>query len=270
MLTSRIGLFVSILTAYRFAISLNPCMVDRDACVPIEDFEVNCTCILTSGEPINATDDVFMFFMGHQFPFYLFKQVISVMNSFYVKMPKLFREKLNLRIPAVHDFEASLDMPETIYKNLRFEENMALFLFNSSSTTAIIRMLINESYIRTGDMQQNSDKWCIEAAHPTEHVTGVYAQTADLLHIVELDGQSVVAVSSVYAEFDVPKVHQTLCNNKCQRFYWNEGILCRQKCTQGLRYDQVAVTGSVKRDFVNFVRASAVQNFRAKYWKYIH
>uniref|UniRef100_A0A183GUW9 VASt domain-containing protein n=1 Tax=Heligmosomoides polygyrus TaxID=6339 RepID=A0A183GUW9_HELPZ len=36
-----------------------------------------------------------------------------------------------------------------------------------------------------------------------------------------------------------------------------------------LRYDQVAVTGTLKRDFVNFVRASAVQNFRAKYSKYL-
>ncbi|KAK6023073.1 hypothetical protein OSTOST_11204 [Ostertagia ostertagi] len=200
----RIGAIGLLLIAYRFTTSLNPCMVDRDACVPIEDFEVNCTCILISGEPINATDDVFMYFMGHQFPFYLFKQ-------------------LNVRIPSADDFETSLDMPETIYKNLRFEENMALFLVNASKSTAIIRMLINESYIRTRDMRENSEKWCVE---------GVYAQTVDLLHIVELGGQSVVAVSSVYAEFDVPKVHRIVCENKCGRFYWNEGILCRQKCSQ--------------------------------------
>ncbi|PIO61122.1 hypothetical protein TELCIR_17363, partial [Teladorsagia circumcincta] len=78
-------------------------------------------------------------------------------------------------------------------------------------------------YIRTSDMRENSEKWCVE---------GVYAQTVDLLHIVELGGRSVVAVSSVYAEFDVPKVHRSVCENKCGRFYWNEGILCRQKCSQ--------------------------------------
>ncbi|KAK6746123.1 hypothetical protein RB195_012312 [Necator americanus] len=64
-----------ILIAYRLVTSLNPCMIDRSACLPIEDFEVNCTCILTSKEAINDTDDVYMYFMGHQFPLYLFKQV---------------------------------------------------------------------------------------------------------------------------------------------------------------------------------------------------
>ncbi|KAK6039003.1 hypothetical protein COOONC_23492 [Cooperia oncophora] len=97
-------------------------------------------------------------------------------------------------------------------------------------------------------------------------ISGVYAQTVDLFHIIELGGRSVIAVSSVYAEFNVPKVHHTLCENKCGRYYWNEGILCRQKCSQRLRYDQVAVTGSVKRDFVNFVPRGIgrATNFRAK------
>ncbi|VDO53733.1 unnamed protein product [Haemonchus placei] len=263
-LFSQARISILLLIAYRFTSSLNPCMVDRDACLPIEDFEVNCSCILISGEPINATDEVFMYFMGHQFPFYLFSQI--------------FREKLNLRIPAAHDFETSLDMPEAIYKNLRFEENMALFLINSSRTTDIIRMLINESYIRTREMRENSDKWCTEgecavflhAEEPFNKTVGIYAQTVDLFHVVELGGRSIVAVSSVYADFEVPKVHEIVCKNKCRRFYWNEGILCRQQCSQGLRYDQVAVTGTLKRNFVNFVRAAAVQNFRAKYSKYLH
>ncbi|XGW11470.1 hypothetical protein V3C99_012729 [Haemonchus contortus] len=155
---------------------------------------------------------------------------------------------------------------------------MALFLINSSRTTDIIRMLINESYIRTRDMRENSDKWCTEGEcavflhteEPFNKTVGVYAQTVDLFHVVELGGRSIVAVSSVYADFEVPKVHEVVCKNKCRRFYWNEGILCRQQCAQGLRYDQVAVTGTLKRNFVNFVRAAAVQNFRAKYSKYLH
>ncbi|WKX93562.1 hypothetical protein Q1695_011103 [Nippostrongylus brasiliensis] len=251
MSTTVISFSLVLLIAYRSVSSLNPCMIDPSACLPLEDFEVNCTCILIHGEPINATDDVYMYFVGHQFPLYLFRQV---------KMPDTFREMLNIRIPAAHDFQSSLDMPETIYKNLNFEEDMALFLVNSTMNAEILRMLINESYIRTPELRNNSDKWCAE---------GVYAQVADLLHIIEMGGRSVIAVSTVRAEFSVPKVQRMICENKCKRFYWNEGVFCRQKCEQGLRYDQVAVVGTMKREFSNFVRASAVQNFRSKYTKYI-
>ncbi|KAL6725938.1 hypothetical protein Aduo_007958 [Ancylostoma duodenale] len=260
---------VLLLIAYRVVTSLNPCMIDRGACLPIEDFEVNCTCILTPKEPINDTDDVYMFFMGHQFPLYLFRQV---------EMPKLFRKKLDVRIPSAHDFQSSFDLPDTIYKNLRFEEKMALFLANSTAAPAILHHLINESYIRSPDLRENSDKWCAEGecaafVHreaPFNKTSGVYAHTADLLHIIEMGGRSIFAVSSVFAEFDLPKVHSLLCEHKCGRFYWNEGVLCRQKCAQGMRYDQVAVTGDVKRAFGNFVRASAIYNFRKKYFKYIN
>ncbi|VDL72479.1 unnamed protein product [Nippostrongylus brasiliensis] len=120
-----------LLITYRSVSSLNPCMIDPSACLPLEDFEVNCTCILIHGEPINATDDVYMYFVGHQFPLYLFRQ-------------------------------SSLDMPETIYKNLNFDEDMALFLVNSTMNAEILRMLINESYIRTPELRNNSDKWCAE------------------------------------------------------------------------------------------------------------
>ncbi|CAJ0597198.1 unnamed protein product [Cylicocyclus nassatus] len=224
------GLAVLWLT-HRFVLSLNPCMIDRDACVPIEDFEVNCTCILTAKEPINATDDVYMFFMGHQFPLYLFRQI---------KMPQIFRKKLDVRIPSEQDFQASFDLPDTIYKNLRFEENMALFMANSSASAAILHHLINESYIRTPDLRENSDKWCAEGecaafVHreaPFNKSSGIYAHMADLLHIIEMRGRSIFAVSSVFAEFDLPKVHSLLCGYKCAKFYWNEGVLCRQKCAQ--------------------------------------
>lgn len=193
------------------------------------------------------------------------------------RMPNLFRKMLDVRIPSAHDFQSSLEIPEAIYKNLRFEEDMALFLINSSRSSDILRMLINESYIRTQDFRENAGRWCAEGEcaalihteEPYNKSAGVYAHLVDLVHIIEMSGRSVVAVSSVRAEFSVPKIHRILCENKCKRFYWNEGILCRQKCTQGLRYDQVAVTGTLKRDFVNFVRASAVQNFRAKYSKYL-
>ncbi|KAK6746124.1 hypothetical protein RB195_012313 [Necator americanus] len=193
-------------------------------------------------------------------------------------MPKIFREKLDIRIPSEHDFQPSFDLPEGIYKNLQFDEKMALFLANSSASAAIIRHLMDENYVRSPDLRENSDKWCAEGecaafvhrAAPFNKTSGVYAHTADLLHVIEMGGQSIFAVSSVYAEFDVPKVQSLLCGYKCAKFYWNEGILCRQKCTQSMRYDQITLTGDIKRAFADFVRASVIYNFRQKYSKYLN
>ncbi|CAI4232485.1 unnamed protein product [Auanema sp. JU1783] len=248
-------------------LSLNPCKIDSTACVPIEDFETNCTCILISGKPINASEDVFLYFMGYEFPLNLFSQV---------PISKLFRDKLNSRLPKKTDYESSLDLPQTIFRNLQTDENMALFIVNSTRSTEIIARLINESFIQTDDLRNNSDKWCSEGecsafVHSTitlNRTIGIYSHAADILEVLEYRGRSMFAVSSVKSQFDIPKVHNLHCEQKCRRFYFNENILCRQKCVQGLRFDQVAITGDIKRKFENFVKASAVKNLREKYYKY--
>ncbi|VDM56677.1 unnamed protein product [Angiostrongylus costaricensis] len=222
--------------------SLNPCMFDRDACLPIEDFEVNCTCILTSKEPIEATEDIFMFFMGHEFPFYLFKQAEPANPGFS-----------SLAFIAGH----ARDHLQGIAfvggaRNLRFEENMALFLANSTMCPKILRHLKNENYIRTSDLRENSAKWCAEG------------ECEAFVHTEELFNKSSGKQLSIK-----PLVRHQLCQHKCKRFYWNEGILCRQKCVQNIRYDQVAVIGTLKRQFGDFVRVSVVHNFREKYAKYL-
>ncbi|KAJ1352732.1 hypothetical protein KIN20_009149 [Parelaphostrongylus tenuis] len=165
-------------------------------------------------------------------------------------------------------------MPETIYNYIKMSGRCQCPIH----VTVLHRIwLENRSHIRTSDLLENSDKWgtdgeCDAFVHieePLNKSSGIYAHTADLLHVIELDGRSIFAVSSIYAEFSLPVVRRQLCQHKCKLFYWNEGILCRQTCTQSMRYDQVAVTGALKRHFGDFVRASIVHNFREKYAKYL-
>ncbi|KJH41795.1 hypothetical protein DICVIV_12223 [Dictyocaulus viviparus] len=268
MSTLSIRSIVLLSITHQLQTLFNPCMIDRDTCMPIEDFEVKCTCILTSKQPINATDDIFLHFMGHEFPFYLFMQV---------EMPNVLRRKLNLRIPASHHLQSTLDIPKKIYKNFEFYENMALFLANSIMSDKILRHLIMENYIQTSDLRENSDKWCVDgecAAYvhieePFNRSTGIYPHTADLLHVIKHGNLSIFAVSSVYAEFDISLARQLLCFDKCKRFYWDEGIICQQKCSQDMKYDQITTIGNLKREFADFVRASVVYNFREKYARYL-
>ena len=64
--------------------------------MPMEDFDVififdiklrkisvqiNCTCIIITGKPINASDDVYMYFMGYEIPFKYFQQVFFSLSD---------------------------------------------------------------------------------------------------------------------------------------------------------------------------------------------
>lgn len=57
----------------------------------------------------------------------------------------MFRRKLKERLPSKHDFEAGLQFPEHVLRNLRFEENIALFLVNANYTEAIVSLMVNDS-----------------------------------------------------------------------------------------------------------------------------
>uniref|UniRef100_A0A0K0DGX6 DUF3700 domain-containing protein n=1 Tax=Angiostrongylus cantonensis TaxID=6313 RepID=A0A0K0DGX6_ANGCA len=63
-------------------------------------------------------------------------------------------------------------------------------------------------------LRENSAKWCAEGEfeafvhteEPFNRSSGVYAHSADLLHVIELDGRSAFAVSSIYGEFNLSVV----------------------------------------------------------------
>ncbi|CAI5445564.1 unnamed protein product [Caenorhabditis angaria] len=253
----------------------NPCLIDPSICIAFEDFDVNCTCILLPDENSksikNITDEVYLWFSG--LPISLdFIQTVTI--------EKLFREKLSIRIPQsrFYDFQDQ-ELSENIYRNLEIVENIALFEVNSSKSQATLDYLIENEIIRSSQLSNSTQiqKWCLEGecnafvyeSQILNRTEGIYSHTAEILQIIEYKQRSIFAVSSVFGVFSVPRVQHLQCEHRCKVFYWNEREMCRENCVLNLRYDKVAVTGDIKRNFDYFVQSAAVQNFRNKYRKYV-
>lgn len=60
-------------------------------------------------------------------------------------MPQLFRKKLQQRLPSPFDFDPALEFPEQIIRGLRVQEDMALFIVNSSYTERLLVQMANNS-----------------------------------------------------------------------------------------------------------------------------
>ncbi|CAD6188484.1 unnamed protein product [Caenorhabditis auriculariae] len=247
--------------------AFNPCLYDDSACLPLEDFQENCSCILVD-KKFNDSGEFSMFFDGYPVPFYYFKQV---------EVEQLYRDKLSIRLPKENIFPDHSDLSENIYGNLEVEENLILFTANCSMTSLIVEKLIEEGFIRTSMLKNSSNRWCQEGecnafvyeSGVFNKTEGVYSHVADVLQVIEFKGRSIFAVSNAYGKFDVPKVHQMICTNRCKLFYYSERTVCLSQCVQGLRYDHIAVTGDLKRNFDFFIRAAALSNLRQKYSRYI-
>uniref|UniRef100_A0A8R1ICQ6 Uncharacterized protein n=1 Tax=Caenorhabditis japonica TaxID=281687 RepID=A0A8R1ICQ6_CAEJA len=122
----------------------NPCNVDDSTCMPLEDFEQNCTCILLPDDNFyNVTDDLYLFMTGYP---------IHMSYITQAEMEPLFRKKLSLRIPKSHYYDASA-VDENIYRNLRISEKMALFVVASDKSA---------EYLRSEAIAQKDNRWCLE------------------------------------------------------------------------------------------------------------
>lgn len=244
----------------------NPCSIDDSICMPLEDFQENCTCILLSDKPFNSSDEIFLYFSGYPIPLKYFKQV---------ELDPFFRDKLDVRIPRKDFYSVDEYFPEHIFKSFEIEENLALFLANSSSD--IFSFLNETQLLRTAQLRQFADKWCSEGecnafvyeSTVRNRSAGVYSHAADLLQIVQFNGLSLFAVSSVEVRFNVAKVAYSHCRYKCSPFYYSENDLCIRLCEQRVAFDHISVIGEIKRKVDFFARSSAIYNFREKYANYL-
>ncbi|CCD73845.1 Insulin/EGF-Receptor L Domain protein [Caenorhabditis elegans] len=246
----------------------NPCNVDDSTCMPLEDFDQNCTCILLSDDKFfNVTDDVYLFMTGYP---------IHMSYITQTEIAKLFRKKLSIRIPKFQYYDAS--EPDTnLYQQMKIEEKMTLFVVSTEKNTEIMKYLIYNQFLRTEAITKSDNRWCMEGecnafvyeSSTINRTIGVYSHAADLLQIIEYRGRSIFAVSSVYGEFSVPKIQRLQCEHKCKIFYWNEREMCKKQCKLRLEFDLVSMTSDLKRNFDFFVQSSAIQNFRMKYRKFL-
>ncbi|CAP33853.2 Protein CBG15665 [Caenorhabditis briggsae] len=246
----------------------NPCNIDDSTCMPLEDFDQNCTCILLPDQKLyNVSDDVYLFMTGY-----------PIHMSYISQTPiaELFRKKLSIRIPKAHYYDSS-EPDRNIYRNLKISEKMALFEVSTDKSAIILQYLIENQFLRTEAITKANNRWCLEGecnaflyeSGTVNKSLGIYSHSADLLQIIEYRSRSIFAVSSVHAEFSVPVVQRLQCEHKCKVFYWNEREMCMKQCKLRLEFDLVSVTSDLKRNFDFFVQSSAIQNFRMKYRKFI-
>ncbi|CAB3402290.1 unnamed protein product [Caenorhabditis bovis] len=252
----------------KLAAGFNPCNVDDSICMPLEDFEENCTCLLLSDGPINVTDDLYMFMTGYPIHMSYIKQT---------ELQPLFRKKLDVRIPSSRFYEDTFDFPERLFQSMDIEENMAFFEADSSKIENVVNYLIENGLIRTKALSTKENRWCLEGECNAfvfetgiiNRTQGIYSYTADLLEIIEYRGRSIVAVSNVSGKLSIPKVQQYECHNRCKVFYWNENSMCKKQCELRVKFDQIAMTSEMKRNFDFFIQSSTILNFRNKYKKYL-
>ncbi|CAL2035297.1 unnamed protein product [Caenorhabditis brenneri] len=246
----------------------NPCNLDDSTCMPLEDFDQNCTCILLPDEKLyNVTDDVYLFLTGY-----------PIHMSYITQTPlaPLFRKKLSVRIPKSHYYD-STEPDQNIYRNLKIHEKMALFVVSTEKSADVLKYLIDNEFLRTEAIAKADNRWCLEGecnafvyeSGTVNRTIGIYSHAADLLQIIEYRGRSIFAVSSVYAEFSVPTIQRLQCEHKCKVFYWGEREMCMKQCQLRLQFDLISVTSDLKRNFDFFVQSSAIQNFRMKYRKFL-
>ncbi|CAP33962.1 Protein CBG15793 [Caenorhabditis briggsae] len=131
----------------------NPCNIDDSTCMPLEDFDQNCTCILLPDQKLyNVSDDVYLFMTGY-----------PIHMSYISQTPiaELFRKKLSIRIPKAHYYDSS-EPDRNIYRNLKISEKMALFEVSTDKSAIILQYLIENQFLRTEAITKANNRWCLE------------------------------------------------------------------------------------------------------------
>ncbi|EGT44659.1 hypothetical protein CAEBREN_26296 [Caenorhabditis brenneri] len=277
----------------------NPCNLDDSTCMPLEDFDQNCTCILLPDEKLyNVTDDVYLFLTGY-----------PIHMSYITQTPlaPLFRKKLSVRIPKSHYYD-STEPDQNIYRNLKIHEKMALFVVSTEKSADVLKYLIDNEFLRTEAIAKADNRWCLEgecnafiyesgtvnrtigkcALLVSSAVVQIFLKVSTpTLQIFSRSSNTGVARFSPFqvsmrslvfpqyvrsieiSFFNFFQIQRLQCEHKCKVFYWGEREMCMKQCQLRLQFDLISVTSDLKRNFDFFVQSSAIQNFRMKYRKFL-